>query len=171
MCGLWTPSSGSTGVPFNIVITNPASDTRHLIAFASRHPGGANMSFLDGNVRFLKDTMSDLTWVDGLRGAFAARGWTVAGQGPTMNSTQVVEDYLLLTSDDATLDEATLRRLLGEFGIDGSDLDGDVDGLERNCGRSRTVEADERNRPAALAAEPELPEVVPASAHRRRTRS
>jgi hypothetical protein len=31
--------SGSTGVPFNPVIPNPASDTQHLIGSSSRHIG------------------------------------------------------------------------------------------------------------------------------------
>jgi prepilin-type N-terminal cleavage/methylation domain-containing protein/prepilin-type processing-associated H-X9-DG protein len=51
--------SGSTWVPFNIVIPNPNSDTRHLIGFTSRHAGGVNVAFMDGSVRFLKNSMSD----------------------------------------------------------------------------------------------------------------
>jgi|SoiMethySBSTD1v2_1073268.scaffolds.fasta_scaffold735807_1 prepilin-type N-terminal cleavage/methylation domain-containing protein/prepilin-type processing-associated H-X9-DG protein len=51
--------SGSTWVPFNIVIPTPNSDTRHLIGFTSRHAGGVNMAFMDGSVRFLKNSMSD----------------------------------------------------------------------------------------------------------------
>jgi prepilin-type processing-associated H-X9-DG protein len=29
----------------------------------SRHPGGANACFCDGHVRFVKDTISQRTWV------------------------------------------------------------------------------------------------------------
>jgi prepilin-type processing-associated H-X9-DG protein len=51
--------SGSTWIPFNPVIPTPASDTRHLIGYSSRHTGGIQMSFLDGSVRFLSDATSE----------------------------------------------------------------------------------------------------------------
>jgi prepilin-type N-terminal cleavage/methylation domain-containing protein/prepilin-type processing-associated H-X9-DG protein len=53
--------SGSTWIPFNVVIpaANLSSDPRYLIGYSSRHPGGLNMAFLDGSVRFLRDSTSD----------------------------------------------------------------------------------------------------------------
>ena len=51
--------TGSLGIPFNPVIPAPATDTTHLMAYTSRHPGGVNFVFLDGCVRFLTDSITD----------------------------------------------------------------------------------------------------------------
>ncbi len=53
--------SGNTAFPFNPVIpqTQVASNTLHLLSYTSRHPGGVNFCFLDGSVRFLRDSVSD----------------------------------------------------------------------------------------------------------------
>jgi prepilin-type N-terminal cleavage/methylation domain-containing protein/prepilin-type processing-associated H-X9-DG protein len=69
--------SGSTGLPFNPVIPNPASDTTHLMAFSSRHPRGVHFLFLDGGVRFLNDGLTDV-----VRRAIATRD---AGEVFTLN--------------------------------------------------------------------------------------
>jgi prepilin-type processing-associated H-X9-DG protein len=41
------------------VIPDPVADTRHLISFSSRHPGGVNFCLVDGSVRFLKNGISE----------------------------------------------------------------------------------------------------------------
>ncbi len=41
----------------------PYSGIASVVASASRHPGGSNVGFCDGSVKFLKATVNPLTWV------------------------------------------------------------------------------------------------------------
>ncbi|WZO99851.1 DUF1559 domain-containing protein [Isosphaeraceae bacterium EP7] len=40
----------------------PTSAAINAVASSSRHPGGANTTFLDGSVKFIKSTVNQLTW-------------------------------------------------------------------------------------------------------------
>ena len=33
-----------------------------MIGASSRHPGGVNVGFLDGSVKFIKNTVNPMTW-------------------------------------------------------------------------------------------------------------
>ena len=46
-----------------LACTNLAVEGGDFACAKSRHPGGVNASFGDGSVRFVKNTISPLTWV------------------------------------------------------------------------------------------------------------
>src|SRR5262249_28225387 len=48
---------------------NPDSTVTSLIGASSNHPGGVNVGFLDGSVKFIKNSISPVTW------------WAVASMG------------------------------------------------------------------------------------------
>lgn len=43
--------------------TSPYSDIITLVGASSKHPGGVNVAFLDGSVKFVKDSIASPTWV------------------------------------------------------------------------------------------------------------
>ena len=56
----WTQILGPAGLEDgNRTINNPEA---HVEDYWSRHPGGANMLFADGSVRFLKSTINPIPW-------------------------------------------------------------------------------------------------------------
>jgi prepilin-type N-terminal cleavage/methylation domain-containing protein/prepilin-type processing-associated H-X9-DG protein len=48
---------------YNDVGGRPYSAITNVISASSRHPGGANVAFCDGSVRFIKNSVNPLTWV------------------------------------------------------------------------------------------------------------
>jgi prepilin-type processing-associated H-X9-DG protein len=47
---------------YNDVGGRPYSAITNVISASSRHPGGANVAFCDGSVRFIKSTVDARTW-------------------------------------------------------------------------------------------------------------
>lgn len=61
----WSEACGSTGVPLNFKLPKNASKAeigKAEVAFGSRHPGGANMLFADGAVRYATDNVDPKVW-------------------------------------------------------------------------------------------------------------
>ena len=68
---IWPGCGSSNGIPTDWLPGTPGTAGYPLCpqaltlgnwAFRSNHPGGANMSFADGSVKFIKQTVSDQTW-------------------------------------------------------------------------------------------------------------
>jgi prepilin-type N-terminal cleavage/methylation domain-containing protein/prepilin-type processing-associated H-X9-DG protein len=70
--GTWTDDNMEAGGGFSAVMTpnkkacyfstSSASKTWTLIGLSSYHPGGVNVGFLDGSVKFIKESVSQTTW-------------------------------------------------------------------------------------------------------------
>ena len=59
---IWPGCGSSNGIPTDWLINCPQALTLGNWAFRSNHPGGVNMAFADGSVKFIKQTIADRTW-------------------------------------------------------------------------------------------------------------
>jgi prepilin-type N-terminal cleavage/methylation domain-containing protein/prepilin-type processing-associated H-X9-DG protein len=66
------PNHLSCQLPFDGGAGRPPKEYRCLVAASSKHPGGVNMGFLDGSVRFIKNTIN--------LGTYAAIGTRAGGE-------------------------------------------------------------------------------------------
>src|SRR5262245_30959666 len=71
-----------------------------------------------GNTPGLSGSVEYKAWWEKLTQAFAAIGWRVDSQGPTMSSTNVDEDELNLASEQGPLERAELVAALRHVGFD-----------------------------------------------------
>jgi prepilin-type processing-associated H-X9-DG protein len=59
---IWPGCGTSYGIPTDWLTGCPQALTLGQWAFRSNHPGGANMAFADGSVKFIKQTVADRSW-------------------------------------------------------------------------------------------------------------
>ena len=58
----FSESMGSTGVPINAFRDKTLFVDERELSFSSRHPGGAQVAFADGHVKFISDSVDRITW-------------------------------------------------------------------------------------------------------------
>jgi prepilin-type N-terminal cleavage/methylation domain-containing protein/prepilin-type processing-associated H-X9-DG protein len=66
------PNHLSCQFPFDGTAGRPPKEFRTMVSASSKHPGGVNMAFLDGSVRFIKESIS--------LGTYAALGTRAGGE-------------------------------------------------------------------------------------------